>query len=403
MIMADTLIKPEIKLDPSATTPSMTDVPDYLYEDDIDTDLHIPPAPEAGGPQAWLVKVPKYIWDAWGQIYHGAPDDGGEIEIGKMRVYHNAEGKEGEAQRTQILLTPGIYQHRELPKTYNLDIKSTGYSNTVVFSEKDLPGHLGSKGFRSRNNKSRTSLLSSSRNGIQPKSERYNSSTDTKSHLAGKYRTAIPKQTALAPQIYHVADAAPQQDKSYDTWFAKSYAKSIAPTKSVKYVPGIDHELLRQQGSANYLDSAFTLTSRPAATRKGGKMAKDKAVRMSQEALLDRLYQCFRRYRYWSLKALRNELRQPESFIKETLEGIATLIRSGDFAMQYALKPQYADLAGGSDAAVKEEIGVVESEAGEDGEPGSSDFDGDGVDGSEGDDDLDGDGEGFEDVAMEMG
>ena len=132
-------------------------------------------------------------------------------------------------------------------------------------------------------------------------------------------------------------------------------------------------------------------------------MAKDKAVRMSQEALLDRLYQCFRRYRYWSLKALRNELRQPESFIKETLEGIATLIRSGDFAMQYALKPQYADLASGGDAAVKEEIGVVESEVGEDGEAGSSDFDGDGVDGSDGDDDLDGEGEGFEDVAMDMG
>lgn len=61
---------------------------------------------------------------------------------------------------------------------------------------------------------------------------------------------------------------------------------------------------------------------------------------MPQNVLLDRIYECFQKYRYWSLKSLRNELHQPEAYLKEVLEPIAQLVRSGPFAMTYTLNPE---------------------------------------------------------------
>lgn len=353
--MADTQVKPEIKLDPAGPPPDMADLEEF--EDDFDLHIPPPPGPDGNGPQAWLVKVPKYIWEAWNEISRNAPDEG-TVEIGKMRVYATAPGEDPTKPRTQVVLSPGVYQHVELPKTYNLDIKTVGYSNTVVFSEKDLPGHHhnnNNRNYARSFSKSRTSQLQKPR-GIPPKSERYASTTT--SNKPGTYRTAIPKQTALAPLIYHVADAGPEQDASYYAHFNKLYQASLKPKKATHFHAGIDRGLIMQTGASHL--NAFGLTSRPPGAGTVRKPPpKEKAVRISQEALLDRLYQCFRRYKYWSLKALRNELRQPEAFIKSTLESIATLVRSGDFAMNYVLRPEYAGMAEG--AEVKEETALVGS------------------------------------------
>jgi transcription initiation factor TFIIF subunit beta len=61
---------------------------------------------------------------------------------------------------------------------------------------------------------------------------------------------------------------------------------------------------------------------------------------MPQNELLDRIFECFRRYNYWSMKALRAELQQPEAYLRETLEKIAVLAKSGPFATHWSLKPE---------------------------------------------------------------
>ena len=65
-----------------------------------------------------------------------------------------------------------------------------------------------------------------------------------------------------------------------------------------------------------------------------------KTARMPQNELLDRIFDCFRKYNYWSMKALRAELQQPEAYLRETLEKIAVLAKSGRFATQWSLKPE---------------------------------------------------------------
>ncbi|KAK3722230.1 hypothetical protein LTR37_002663 [Vermiconidia calcicola] len=368
--MADTAVKPEIKLDPATTnSPSgMADIDEF----EEDTDLYIPAPPQQNGPTAWLVKVTPEVWQAWKEIYDTAADET-PIEIGKMRVYHPKEGETPLQQRIAIRLTPGVPQHQDLPINYNVNLQADGYNNTVVFSEKDLPGHSYSHRPRSRQ-----PYPQNQPGGLKP----------TGIRKPGTYRTAIPKQTALAPMIQHTADAQPVHDESYYRHFQKAYRNATKPKKTVTIQSGIDRGM--HPGQANNLSTftSFGLTSRPG--RGGRKPApKEKNVRVSQDVLLDRIYQCFRKYKYWSLKALKNELRQPETFIKETLQSIAVLIRSGDFAMNWKLKDEYADLQNIKQDELKDETALIKSED----EEGEEDEDAE----MEGDEDA----EEFEDVRME--
>jgi transcription initiation factor TFIIF subunit beta len=89
---------------------------------------------------------------------------------------------------------------------------------------------------------------------------------------------------------------------------------------------------------------------------------------------MDRIFACFKRYNFWSMKALRAELQQPEAYIREVLEKIAEMPRSGRFAMHWTLKATYrqgdnlgADesaptRASGSGAADDSDTGDVDGE-----------------------------------------
>lgn len=70
------------------------------------------------------------------------------------------------------------------------------------------------------------------------------------------------------------------------------------------------------------------------------KAQENKTTRMPQNELLDLIYQCFREYKYWPFKNLKARLRQPEAYLKQTLEMVAHLVKAGDFAMTWELKPE---------------------------------------------------------------
>jgi transcription initiation factor TFIIF subunit beta len=68
-----------------------------------------------------------------------------------------------------------------------------------------------------------------------------------------------------------------------------------------------------------------------------------KTARMPKNDLLDCLAACFKKYSYWSMKALRAELQQPEAYLREVLDEIADLPKSGRFAMHWKLKASFQD------------------------------------------------------------
>jgi transcription initiation factor TFIIF subunit beta len=65
---------------------------------------------------------------------------------------------------------------------------------------------------------------------------------------------------------------------------------------------------------------------------------------MPKNELLDLLFALFERWQYWSLKKLRTETQQPESYLRETLTGIADLHKRGPYVGNWSLKPEYANM-----------------------------------------------------------
>lgn len=357
-------VKPEIKVD--GGSPSHLDNIE-AFEDDHD--LYIPPTQPGG--EAWLVKVSQDMWKAWNEIYANAPE-GQQIEVGKLRVYDIQPNEEH--PKVQIRLDESYPQHRPLPKVYNLDMKNTGHKNTIVFSEIDLPGHrsapFGSTRTQNHNPAAKPT-------GIPSKNDRYGPKKP------GSYRTAIPKQTALVPPIAHEAVANPVDDDSSLDFFKHSYNAALNGANKATFSNSVRGISWHPGASAPNIVFG-TMSSKPKG-RGHKKDVKDKAVRMEKVELLDAIQKCFREYSYWSSKALRNRLRQPEAYIKETLEEIAVLVKSGDFVATYKLKPDYQRLNEMQAGVIKDEMAPVKSEESADGT------------GDEFDDD---DEMGFEDVEM---
>ncbi|KAK4507456.1 hypothetical protein PRZ48_001191 [Zasmidium cellare] len=370
--MADvkTEIKPEIKLDPADSPSKLADIDEF--EDD--TDL-IFPTPEMQATGAWLVKVSGDMWKAWNDIYQNQPDDA-DIEVGRLRVYNPKPGDPPGSQKVQLLLNDGLHQQDALPKVYDLEMKDPGYQNTVVFSEKDLDRHRAKQIGNARN------LAAGKPSGIG-KNDRYGP------RKPGSYRTAIPKQTILAPPIINEAIAKPVEDDLSVQFFKRQMDAAMNSGSRTK----IEDTINKKQYHPGAATTGFTfgsITSKPGKGLKK-KEPKEKNVRMPEDKLLDALQHCFRQYSYWSMSALRAQLRQPDVWIKEVLDKIAVLVRSGDFTGTYKLNDNTARLLNIAGSDLKEEAAPIKSEVESD--QGTGD--------EMGDDDEDlGD---FEDVKMEGG
>ena len=78
------------------------------------------------------------------------------------------------------------------------------------------------------------------------------------------------------------------------------------------------------------------LQHKGASARKRGQHFK--AARMPRNDLLDVFFDLFREYTYWPFSALKQRVQQPEAYLKEVLEDIAVLSKSGPHMSQWHLK-----------------------------------------------------------------
>ncbi|KAG9699265.1 hypothetical protein KCU81_g3275, partial [Aureobasidium melanogenum] len=299
--------------------------------------------------QAWLCRLPKWLWTAWADM---ADDE--EIEIGKVRVY-NQPNPDG-SQKIQMKLHD-LPKHKDVPKLYDLTSSRGQYNNTVVFSERDQPGFKAWNPNRVRKD---TRNLNYKVNKNKP------------------YTSSIPKQTALAGFIKAEMAVTAVENEEYRRLTDRRFMEMFQPKRTTRFESGADATV----HSNTQANNAFSSFIKATQAKKPVKKQQEKAVRVSQEELFDLLTDCFKQYRYWSLKALKQRLHQPEAFIKQNVEKIATLMRSGKFAMNYRLNPEYERTVNIDPANVKEEVA-------------------DEVEDDDEDDDDEDDEDGYEDVKME--
>ncbi|KAI5249837.1 hypothetical protein E4T43_00414 [Aureobasidium subglaciale] len=320
------------------------------YEDT--GECHMPASEEEQ--QAWLCKLPKWLWTAWADL---GEDE--EIELGKVRVYHKP--KPDGSQRIQMRLHD-LPQHKNVPKLYDLSSSRDQYNNTIIFSERDQPGFKAWNPNRVRKD-------------IRRDNFKVNKSNKP-------YTSSIPKQTALEGFVKAEMAVTAVENDEYRRLTDQRFMEMFQPKRTTRFESGADVQI-HSTAAANNAFGSFIKASQ---AKKPIKKQQEKAVRVSQEELFDLLTDCFKQYRYWSLKALKQRLHQPEAFIKQNVEKIATLMRSGKFAMNYKLNPEYESSV--DPQKVKEEVAneVEEEDDDED---------------EDDDDDDDDDEDGYEDVKME--
>lgn len=62
---------------------------------------------------------------------------------------------------------------------------------------------------------------------------------------------------------------------------------------------------------------------------------------MEEPVLRDAIFACFKQYSYWSMKSFKQRLNQPEAWLREVLEKVAILHKSGPFANNWQARPEY--------------------------------------------------------------
>jgi transcription initiation factor TFIIF subunit beta len=64
--------------------------------------------------------------------------------------------------------------------------------------------------------------------------------------------------------------------------------------------------------------------------------------RLEESVLMDELAKCFQRFKYWHLRKLKEELKQPEAHLRDVLSKIAVLVKTGPAANTWTLRPEIA-------------------------------------------------------------
>lgn len=314
----------------------------------------------------WLVKIPKFLLQAWSAL---RTDD---LRLGTVRVYdpdHTGH------QRMELLLPdppspavptePGKPKNPRwdtIPRAYDLKLTSDSAAtlkrNIYAFREKleDVEAAAsGSYMKKSEDDSDDTDDDGSGRAKKRGKTRRITALCGT-----------VTNEAALQPQIRTssnldmkpssssssgIGGGAPISD-SYRELLRRRRLEASTPKRTIKMLDSTDtgrHNMLVAGvggGLANSQKSRFNaaIASKPSKSGSGGASSTEKFARMPKNELLDMLFGLFERWQYWSLKKLRTETQQPESYLKETLLGIADLHKRGPYVGNWSLKPEYSNM-----------------------------------------------------------
>ncbi|KAK8181804.1 transcription initiation factor IIF, beta subunit-domain-containing protein [Phyllosticta capitalensis] len=318
-----------IKPDPDTASPGGF-VDDDMFEDT--GELNIPPDFPASQ-QVWLTRVPKWLWEKLADF-----DDDEEIEIGRVYSWKEPGSSEEKVKFQLRLDTADFMRFKDIPKEYKLNTTNPSPNSSYVFSEKDLEGYNPNAYKRpGRPNQP-------GNNHDRVKDGRVN-----KYEKRGK--KPIPKHTTLAAKDIRDVNCVPIDNKELAQFRLNQNKKTQAGSN--KLVIEDLTKLTSAIGGTTAADPSIMIEAKAKPKAQDNKFA-----RIPQNELLDMLLKSFQEYKYWPIKALKDKTRQPEAYLRETLTKVATLVRTGPFANNWMLKPEFeeANYAHFANSAVKEEM-----------------------------------------------
>ncbi|KAL9030560.1 MAG: hypothetical protein Q9196_001321 [Gyalolechia fulgens] len=318
-----------IKVEPPSTAASpAAHSDDDIYEDAGDLDF------SQAVQGLYLSRIPKYLWKSWSKL-----KDDQEIRLGTIRV----EGDLDDVKRMSLLLTPTVDDHMTMPKEYNMHMTNRSSLNTYVFTEKDLNGYAARDKSGTQNEASGGAYPPHAPKSRYQHRPGQNLQQRDATRRWQPYAKTIPKQTALVGQIQTEVNCLPVENAEYKrTMDARTRAAMAKTRRETKLVEREPHGRvyaptgLRQ---SNPFEMGFTKKAKPNAA----KVQQYKAARIPANELKDLIFECFKDYTYWPIRALKQKLDQPENYLRQVLDEIAHLVRNGTFANSWQLKPEYQE------------------------------------------------------------
>lgn len=249
-----------------------------------DPDEHI--MLESGNGRVWLVKVPKFLLERWSNI------DAEGVQLATIRIYDN---------QTNPNLPPRIFV--QIPSDdptkgvdqYEMDMVNQDVNNQIVVAERE----------KEPNSRARTTIMT------------------------GK--------------VKHECNLRPSFSESYRQRMKERTRMANTPLRQIRM---IDEVVPGGRGNINRLSSGVTTAAgfsdltRPKNKPKG---SFERMARMPRNQLLDLLFSLYREREQWPIKLLREKTQQPEVYLKEVLNEIAFLHRSGEFNGTWELKPSFKE------------------------------------------------------------
>ncbi|KAJ5328833.1 Transcription initiation factor IIF beta subunit [Penicillium brevicompactum] len=308
-----------IKQDPDNKETALADIDEEdLYEDAGDLDF------TSANQSVWLSRLPKQLWEHWAHL-----NDDDEIEIGTMRV----EGPPEDIKRVSLRLHDRP-DNKDVPKDYVLSKQVADPSgagshhthNTFLFTEKDIPGV-----------ENRMASFGETRSVLYESQKREAKRREQGKRWEPYVRKTIPKHTALAGAVSEEFNCLPVENAEFQRISEKRALETLKPRKETVFIDKIPGKIIQARHALPSEKGQFVQATK---TGGRGRPQENKSTRMPQNELLDLIFQCFREFRYWPFKTLKARLAQPEAYLKQTLELVAHLVKSGDFAMTWELKPE---------------------------------------------------------------
>lgn len=310
----------------------LSDPEDYLEEDET-LDMNL----STGQQKIWLVKLPRYLAEKWSNT-----NELSGKQLATVKIKKNTGG--GKLKVKLVLDEKTQDNIADIPHEYDISMLNTQVRNSYVFSEENL-------------HKFKQELTEVAQMPDQPELPNLDkkqmqipvkkpffrvqkNGDDNKKYIP--YVKTIPKKTALLGKICHDCQIIPaKSDSKYGQILSNRQNISQGPARpKVTFLTEIPGVLQANAGPS--LRGNNTSVFLKSNTNK--KNIDGRAIRMPKKDLLDLLFRLFEEYEYWSMKGLKERTRQPESYLKESLESIANLIKKGPYTSKYNLKAEYRRL-----------------------------------------------------------
>lgn len=226
------------------------------------------------------------------------------------------------------LVLPDTTMNADIPKEFTINMTNRKVTNTYVFSEKDI----------NIKKEASSSTLPNVNNRYAPY-PKIPPSILSLSHICSAELICV-EATSIVGTVAHECTITPVMNASYSKTVKSRVQEANQPRRQVQIISeqnGIPSDSYLYNPSKNQPFGKFTGGTQ----RSKSESQHNKATRIPKNELLDLLFKCFQEYEYWSLKGLREYVKQPESYLREALEEIAHLNKRGPYALKWSLKPHY--------------------------------------------------------------